>query len=114
MELFQIYSGSTLVGWSALENGDPPMGVVSGEFKPADGYAVIQAECRSNRDDQTSLGLSVRTAAGITIPCAGICIADYSLELGNGCIEVGVLGVPHPLYQELFPDHAQMYARRFD
>jgi hypothetical protein len=38
MEWFHIYSGSVLVGRSALETGDPPMGVVSGEFEPADGY----------------------------------------------------------------------------
>jgi hypothetical protein len=114
MEWFHIYSGSVLMGRSALETGDPPMGVVSGEFEPADGYVAIQAECQSNRGDQTSLSFSVRTAMGITIPCAGISIADYSLELGGGCIEVTVLGVPHPLYEALFPNQVLMYARRLD
>lgn len=114
VEPFHIYSGSTLVGTSALENGDVPMGVVFGEFKPADGYVVIQAKCQSGRDDQACLDLSVKTAAGMTIPCAGISISDDSSVPGQRCIEVSVLGVPHPLYQELFPDHAQMYARRFD
>ena len=114
MELFRIYSGSKLVGWSALEDGDPPMGVVSGEFKPADGYPAIQAECQSSCGDQSSLGLSVRTAVGVTIPCAGINISDYSQELADGCMEVSILGIPYPLYETLFPNLVQMYTRQFD
>ncbi|QXI26163.1 hypothetical protein [Pseudomonas vanderleydeniana] len=114
MELFHFYSGSTLVGWSALEDGDPPMGVASGEFKPANGYAAIQVECQSSLRDQSSLCLSVRTVTGITIPCAGINISDYSKDLKDGSIEVSVLGVPHPLYEELFPNQVEIYAHHFD
>ena len=102
------------MGWSALEDGDPPTGVVSGEFKPAAGYAVIQAECQSRRGDQSSLDLSVRTAMGMTIPCAGINISDYFQKLADGCIEVSILGIPYPLYETLFPDLVEQYEQQFD
>ncbi|MHC8301396.1 hypothetical protein [Pseudomonas sp. ZS1P83] len=114
MTLFQIYSGLTLVGWSALEDGDPSMGVATGQFKPAEAYDVIKNECRSSRIEQSSLGLSVQTASGVTIPCAGVNISDYSQELGDGCIDITILGVPHPLYEELFPRQVGVYASQFD
>lgn len=90
------------------------MGVASGEFEPAEGYHVVENECRSNHSDQAPLSLSVQTVEGITIPCAGGSILDYSQELGNGCIEITILGIPHLLYEELFPRQVAMYTRQFD
>ncbi|SDB67762.1 hypothetical protein [Pseudomonas sp. NFACC13-1] len=113
MVRFSIYSGLVLVGYSALENGDPPMGVAFGQFEPANGYSVIRNECRTNHLDQSALALSVQTEAGFAIPCAGISILDYSAELLADCIEIHILGVPHPLYEELFPEQVAMYARQF-
>jgi hypothetical protein len=40
MTRFSIYSGLVLVGYSALDYGDPPMGFASGKFELADGYAA--------------------------------------------------------------------------
>lgn len=34
MARFSVYSGLILVGYSSLESGDPPMGVVFGQFEP--------------------------------------------------------------------------------
>jgi len=101
MRRFTIYSGSVLVGHSALEFGDPPMGVAFGPFEPAVGYAAIQNECRTNHRDQSGLDLSVQTETGMVIPCEGVGILDYS-QGGFTCIEINLLGVPAPLYGALF------------
>jgi hypothetical protein len=113
MTRFSIYSGLVLVGYSALEYGDPPMGVAFGQLEPADGYAAIQDECSTNHRDQTALDLSVQTEAGLVIPCVGLAILDYSEELTPPCIEVNIFGIPHPFYGELFPEQVTLYERQF-
>lgn len=113
MTRFSIYSGLVLVGYSALKYGDPPMGIAFGQFEPADGYASIQSECSTNHHDQSVLDLSVQTEAGLVIPCAGLAILDYSKEFPLPCIEVNILGIPHPLYGELFPEQVTLYERQF-
>ena len=85
------------------------MGVAFGSFIPAQGYATIQPECRANHGDQSKLQLSVRTPSGEIIQCEGVAILE-----GGGDIEVNVLGVPHPLYSELFPQHVAHYDSQFD
>lgn len=113
MTRFSIYSGLVLVGYSALDYGDPPMGVASGQFEPADGYAAIQNECSTNHHDQTVLDLSVQTEAGLVITCEGLAILDYSKEFPSPCIEVNIFGIPYPLYGELFPQQVTLYERQF-
>jgi hypothetical protein len=39
----------------------------------------------------------------------GIQIIDYAAELGDDCIEVHILGIGYPLYEELFPDRVAAY-----
>ncbi|RBH55838.1 MULTISPECIES: hypothetical protein [Pseudomonas] len=90
------------------------MGVAFGEFEPADGYVGIQSECRTNHSDQSALNLSVQTRTGRVIPCAGVGILDYTEELMPPCIEVNILGVPHAVYIELFPNQVARYTRQFD
>jgi len=102
--MFSIYSGATLVGTSMLEYGDPPMGVAFGRFIPDLGYSAIQSECKSNHQDQSNLHLSVKTPSGEIIRCAGVTILE-----ANGDIEVNVLGISHPEYAELFPQHVRQY-----
>ena len=113
MQRFSIYSGSVLVGYSALEHGDPPMGVAFGEFEPADGYRLIQRECRTNHDDQSALLLSAQTEGGVVIDCMGVGILDYSEMTPFDAIEINVLGISYPLYEELFPEHVSRYAGLF-
>jgi len=114
MTRFSIYSGSVLVGYSALESGDPSMGVAFGVFEPTDGYVGIQSECRTNHSDQSALNLSVQTQTGRVIPCAGVGILDYTEELTFPCIEVNILGVPHAVYGELFPELVASHERQFN
>jgi hypothetical protein len=63
MSKFAVYAKEILVGHSMLESGDAPMGVAFGEFVPSEGYSQIQAECRRNHEDQSTLCLSVSNSA---------------------------------------------------
>ncbi len=80
------------------------MGIAFGRFFPSAAYASIQAECASNHGDQTNLQLSVVAPSGEVIQCVGAGILE-----GGGDIEVEVLGIPYPLYEELFPQHVAQY-----
>ncbi len=114
--MFAIYAGNTLIGHSALECGDSPMGVAYGLFIAADGYDTVRHECRTNHADQARLALSARTSAGNPLPCVAVAVLDYSDPAGDGepaYVEAAVLGIPHPLYADLFPEHVAAYAQRF-
>lgn len=115
--MFKIFTKDTLVGHSALELGDAPMGVAFGKFIPVEGYQDIQRECQSNREDQSGLALSVKTPSGMQIPCVGVGILDLSDEFED-CeaepIEVTVFGIPYPLYGELFPGHVAAYDKQWN
>lgn len=115
MTRFHIYSGEQVIGWSELELGDPPMGVAFGKFIPAPAYASIQARVVSlTGKDQAGLVLSARLASGEPLEAVGgVCIADYSGEAGEDGLEVSVLGISHPAYEHLFPNHVAAYERQF-
>ena len=112
---FAVFAGDTLVGHSELELGDPHMGVAFGKFVPTEGYQLIRHECRTNHADQSSLALKARTPAGDWLPCAAVGVLDYSDQTGPGdepYIEATALGIPYPLYGELFPAHVAAYEKR--
>jgi len=111
MSKFLVYAGDVLVGVSALEQGDPPMGVAFGSLIPVAAYDRIRAECVANHADQTGLNLCVTTAEGVSIQCAGVAILDCGLE--GEPPEVNVLGISHPPYGELFPAHVVAYEALF-
>src|SRR5215207_10998820 len=111
MTRFEIYSGAMLIGWSGLESGDPPMGVALGRFIPADDYSSVRERVVSSSPDADSdLALSVRVVGGDYLQSrGGVHITDYSAHLGSDAIEVSVLGIVHPPYESLFPDHVAAY-----
>ncbi|MDO6387049.1 hypothetical protein [Uliginosibacterium sp. 31-12] len=113
MKTFTVYSGSTLVGHTDLENGDPPMGVAFGRFIPVEAYRAIQKQCIENHEDQSALNLTVQTPNNETIQCAGVGILDYSHEADEEFIEVNVLGISHPPYEKMFPHHVISYEQQF-
>ena len=113
MATFAVFAGDLLVGHSQLEFGDAPMGVAFGVFVPVEAYAQIRDECRTNHADQTALGLTVKTEAGVTVSCAGVSVLEEPPGAEEPCIELNVLGVPYPLYGELFPHHVASYERQF-
>ena len=115
MRRFKIFSGSTLIGWSDLEAGDPPMGVAFGQLFPTNAYAEIQdLIITSNEGSQIHLTLSASTAENTPIEAAGgIFIADLSPEFGDEGIEISVLGIESSVYEKLFPEHVLAYKRQF-
>jgi hypothetical protein len=115
MAKFSIYAKEVLIGHTMLERGDPSMGVAFGDFIPTAEYAQlqqVQRELTANRADQSALGLCVYTESGIAIPCVGVGILDYSPEIDPPYVEV--LGIPYPLYGDLFPDHVARDNQRFN
>jgi hypothetical protein len=56
------------------------------------------------------LALSVRVAGGALLePSGGVGLRDFSAQLGEEGIEVEVLGIGYPQYEELFPEHIAAY-----
>jgi hypothetical protein len=115
MSLFEVFAGGILVGYSELESGDPPMGVAAGKLSPSPAYRTIQPSVVAAREgSQADLALAVRTADGQELPGqGGVQILDYSAELGAEGIQVHVLGIGYPLYEELFPQHVAAYRSQF-
>ena len=113
MAKFLVFHQESLVGHSALEHGDPPMGVAFGEFVPTTGYESIAAHCKSNHADQSELALSVQTDDGFTIPCIGVAVLDYSEKAGEPYAQLNILGIEHDTYKALFPGHVAAYDRKF-
>jgi len=81
---------------------DASMGVAGGRFEPYPAYARIQPMVRASRDhSQNDLLFVVRPFDGQDISHSGpILILDYLDELGE--IRIEVMGIPHPMYEELF------------
>ena len=87
------------------------MGVGFGKLLPNSAYSTIRRECISNHSDLSALRLSVRTKADLELQCAGVAILDSSDD--SIVPELNVLGVQHPPYEELFPDHVSRYEKQF-
>ncbi len=114
MGRFEVLSDGQFIGWSDLEWGDPPMGVAFGLFVAGPGYSRIQHQVRAlAQDDQASLKLTVQGAEARQIRAAGVCLYDYSADAGAEAMELHVLGIEYPAYDELFPEHVQAYERQF-
>ena len=111
MPLFDIFAGSVQIGRSALEHGDPPMGVAAGRFVPGPGYASVQATVlASQHGSQLELALRVLTPDGRELARDGnVQIVDYSPELGADAIEVHVIGIEPDLYGEWFRTHTAAF-----
>ncbi len=43
------------------------------------------------------------------MPALGVSIQDYSAECGADAIEITVLGIAYPLYEQLFPQAVAAY-----
>ena len=95
---FEILYDNVVIGTTSFELGDPPMGVAFGKFTPTSTY---------RRDDIADNNKLAARVAGTMIPSEGLGIEDAADESGE--IEVTILGIPYPLYEELFPDHVEAY-----
>ena len=109
---YQVFMDKILIGHSDLECGDPPMGVVSGIFLPLPVYERFSSQLIILRDaSQKHLMLSVIRPNDELIPAQVVKIYDYSTELGE--IQIELIGIAYPLYEELFPDLVAGYHNRF-
>lgn len=114
MSQYRILWDGALIGYSALESGDPPMGVAFGKFLPLPEYGAVQARCIASRGmSQEHLPLSATQSDGQLLPALGISILDCSIELGASEIEVELVGIGYPLYEQLFPNQLSAYAKQF-
>lgn len=121
---FNIYAKGKLIGWSALESGDPPMGVASGVFHPNEAYEEIAPlfqlhfsvaaeggkELASLQQKLAELGLDVNSEDGESVQgVGGVHITDARAELPDEPLQVEVLGVDSEAYQRFFPRQAAAY-----
>jgi hypothetical protein len=115
MPRFEVLARQVVIGHTELEFGDPPMGVAFGQFLPVPAYASVQASLIAARDaSQQHLELQVLQPDGAPIPAqGGVQILDLSDELGPSSIEIHMLGIPYPLYAQLFSSHLAAYDARF-
>ena len=120
--MFSIYAGDVLVGHSAFETGDPPMGVVFGAFQPSPHFSELRANEMSPLNSAGQpigyllvwTGLSAKTPAGEELECqGGISVTGCCPDSSPWELEVSCLGIPYPLYKDLFPDHVKAYEGMF-
>ena len=111
--MFAIISGGRILGYSELEQSDPPMGVAFGRFIPAEGFdafiRTVPPDITYGDRVRIWNKLAARTSKGVVLQCAGVGIR-YDLADETTC-EVEVLGITSPPYEELFPHHVEAYER---
>jgi hypothetical protein len=112
---FEVKLGNELIGFSELEGGDASMGVAFGRLLPTPAYISIQPDCIKHRDSGYQIpSLTVEVVGGVPIECSGgVKIIDFSPELGEAGIQIHLLGVTNPPYDELFPHHVEADKKRF-
>lgn len=122
MPRFELYAGEELMGWSALETGDPPMGCLAGVFYPNQNYARIRGRVRAffsddggrtreNWEKIAALELTVRPENGVVFePVGGVSVEDYAQELQDeSARELNVFGLPHEVFRLHFREMSESY-----
>ena len=130
MPKFMLYAGAELMGWSALEVADPPMGCAAGVFYPNENYAKIRDIVRAGFGDVNSdaseavkraawekavaLNLTVRPEGGPAFePVGGVTVQDFATELEDETArELNVLGLPHEVFERYFREVYEGYYRQ--
>lgn len=106
--MFSIYSNGVLIGQSALESGDPPMGVAFGEFIPAAAFASLRMQMVSEGPQLRILsGLSVRIARDVAIDCESVAVFEAGEPANPAGWEVTCFGIVQ--YADLFPERMKTY-----
>jgi len=106
---FQVYWGDVLLGETALEAGDPPMGVAMGRLFPSPDYCRLRKNFISiwgGRLPQHS-DLEVRFSGGGKLDGAPVWLEDY--DMGKAFIEVTIFAIDYRIYAETFPEHNALY-----
>jgi hypothetical protein len=108
---FEVKFENEIIGFSELEAEDAAMGVAFGRLEPTAAYSSFQPHCLEHPDRCASMpALTVSLPDGEPIECAGgVQIVDFSRELGDAAIQVFLLGVTNPRYEQLFPHHVKAH-----
>jgi len=97
---FDVVVDDVVVGWTALESGDPPIGVARGQLHPNDAYG----------DVKPGSSFRVRAVGGEFLePSAGVHVEDCSADSGADAIEISVLGLDSAIYETYFAAHVRAY-----
>jgi hypothetical protein len=96
---FEILDGDTVIGTTAFEGGDSPMGVAYGDFEANSAYRLEHTDPRGN--------LTARFNGQLIPSAGGVGIEDMFDEIGER--GVTIFGIDHMLYAELFPEHVAAY-----
>ncbi|HEY8991449.1 MAG TPA: hypothetical protein VIM46_05705 [Luteolibacter sp.] len=123
--MYRLLLDGNEIGTTALESGDPPMGIVCGKisFHVAESpYRLILDHCLTHKiivngnepehefiDTQIIPSLQVFRKDGLEIAGQGCCVAGFKEE----GYEITILGVPYPFYGEEFLHHCEAYDQRF-
>ena len=96
---FEILDADVVIGTTAFESGDSPMGVAYGSFEPTSAYRLEHASPDS--------GLVARIEGQLIPSAGGVGIDDLFEEIGER--QVTIFGIDHALYAKLFPEHVAAY-----
>lgn len=111
--MFKIFYDGKLIGTSALEEGDPPMGCAEGAAFPHGEFQKFRATVSPERDNDPSIkrwiGLTITTMDEKLIECIDVVLFEYDFGEWKE-LRVDVVGIPNPLYEELFSGRYAEYA----
>jgi hypothetical protein len=110
--VFLIYSNDVLIGRSALEKGDPPMGIALGDFTPTSAFETVRTTvdvASKTEEVRVFSGLRVSMSDGSAVVCSHVAVlevGEFAAPLGW---EVECMGFENPSYANLFPHHVKDY-----
>ncbi|WP_421504975.1 hypothetical protein [Erwinia rhapontici] len=102
---FEIRKEEKTIGFSELEFGDPPMGIVHGALRPTQFYFP--------NTDTTGCKLFI-SGTGEEIICGFIAIEDLSQEPDKPAVTVTILVSAAEDYEKFFKHHLDMYEKKFN
>jgi hypothetical protein len=121
---YKVFLDGKLIGTTALEFGDPPMGVAFGQLHTnqfAFGYNYLKEYCQINVIDlafhtpeenlissMTIENLKVLNQEGIVIKAN----ANQVTCLKDDYVEISLQGITDPTYEVEFPQHVSAYEAR--
>jgi len=114
--MFHLFYYEKLIGKSALEDGDPPMGCAEGVFLAEDAFSDFRANIAPQPDGDPAInrwaGLSLQTEDGVKVECHDAVLFEW--DFGDQKeLHVDVLGIYNPRYEELFPGRYAAYEASF-
>jgi hypothetical protein len=104
---FEVVADEVVIGWSELEQGDPPMGVAFGRMHPTPAYSTM-----SSKGSLPQLRVRPEGAPSLVLS-GGVHLEDHSADLGPDGIEVSILGLDATTYERYFPMHVKAYEAQF-